>query len=234
MKTIMLKLMLLGSIMPFSSLFAQVQNPPEIKKIEVTGSAEMEVVPDEIYYSISLKEYKDANKKVEIETLEKQLVKAVNEAGIAKENFQIENVYGNRNYLERKRKGEDFLAAKQYVLKLENLYKINDIMAKVDAKGINGMNISRYSHSKIEQYRKELKIKALQAAKEKATYLLAAINEQVGEVWNVQEMESYQQPYEMQSNMMMKSSMDSGEESPEIGFKNIKLRFEIHAAFRIK
>src|SRR4051812_32841309 len=73
-------------------------NPLEVKKIEVSGTAEMEVIPDEIYYSISLKEYKDNSKKVEIETLEKQLAKAVNEAGIAKENFQLENVTGYRNY----------------------------------------------------------------------------------------------------------------------------------------
>jgi uncharacterized protein YggE len=65
---------------------AQMQaSNPNIKRITVTGSAEMEVIPDEIYFSISLREYfkeKDKNK-VDIATLEKQLQAAVNAAGIS-------------------------------------------------------------------------------------------------------------------------------------------------------
>jgi uncharacterized protein len=203
------------------------------RKIEVSGSAEMEIVPDEIYYTISLQEYK-GDKKVEIETLEKQLVKSVAEAGIAKENLQIENMQGYKWNTERK-KNQDFFASKQYVLKLNNLYKINEILSGVDSKGVQYTTISRYSHSKIEQYRKDIKIKALQAAKEKASYLLASINEQVGEVLQIQEVgDYYPQPYEtrMMSNMAMDKSAEMA--SPEIGFKEIKLRYEVRGIFKIK
>src|SRR5687767_10306806 len=88
--------LLLSGLCIFStSVKAQQMQPsfPNIKKIEVTGSAEMEVTPDEIYFSVSLREYfkdKDRNK-VGITELEKQLQSAVNAAGVPKENFQIEN-----------------------------------------------------------------------------------------------------------------------------------------------
>jgi uncharacterized protein len=204
-----------------------------IRKIEVSGSAEMEVVPDEIYYTISLQEYK-ADKKVEIETLEKQLVKSVAEAGIPKENLQIENMQGHKGSIERRKKNEDFFASKQYILKLNNLYKINEILSGVDSKGVQYTNISKYSHSKIEQYRKEIKIRALQAAKDKASYLLNSINEQAGEVLQIQEVgDYYPQPYEARmSNMTMAKGEDMA--SPEIGFKEIKLRYEVRAIFKIK
>lgn len=203
------------------------------RKIEVSGSAEMDIIPDEIYYTISLKEYK-ADKKVEIETLEKQLVKSVADAGIAKENLQIEDIQGYRPG-DPKKRNNDFFASKQYVLKLNNLYKINEIMDGIDSKGVQYTNISKYSHSKIEQFRKEIKIMAVKAAKEKATYLLASINEQVGEVLQIQETgDFYPQPYEsrMRSNMAMEKSADAG--SPEIGFQEIKLRYEVRATFKIK
>lgn len=206
------------------------------KKIEVTGSAEMDVVPDEIYYTISLQEYKGSNnKKIEIEVLEKQLVKAVSEAAIPKENLQIQDVQGYREYWEKKRKNEDFLISKQYTLKLNNLFKINEIMSGVDSKGIQYTNITKYSHSKIEQYRKEIKIKALQAAKEKATYLLSSINEQIGEVLEIQEIGDYApNPYDGRMANMKMEAMASDQSSPEIGFKEIKLRFEVRAVFKIK
>jgi uncharacterized protein len=224
---------------------AQVQPSfPNMKKIEVTGSAEMEVIPDEIYFSISLREYfKDKDKnKVEITELEKQLQAAVNAAGVPKENFQIENIYGYRYWPGRK-KPVDFLESKRYVLKMNNLAKVDEIMSKVDAKGIEYVNISRYEHSKIEQYRKDIKTKALQAAKDKAAYLLQGIGEQVGGVLEIQELggnDGYPIPYPMYraSNemMMSKAAGDVMEQAaePEIDFRKIKIRYEVRAVFAIK
>lgn len=215
---------------------------PFVKKIDVTGAAEMEVVPDRIFFSISLREYfKDKDKdRVDIEVLEKQLVAAVRDAGIPKENFQIENITGNRWHWNGRKKPTDFLESKRYVLELSDLAKIDPILSKIEPKGIEYVNISRYDHTKMEQFRKELKIKALQAAKDKAGYLVQSVGEQLGGILEIQEMGDnvyYPQPYEARSNMMMKAEMADGAmgaAEPEIGFKKIKLRYEMRAAFAIK
>lgn len=236
-------ILLSGLFMFSNSAQAQQMQPnfANTKKIEVTGSSEMEVIPDEIYFSISLREYfKDKDKnKVEITALEKQLQTAVNAAGVPKENFQIENIYGYRYWPDRK-KPVDFLESKRYVLKLNNLSKVDEIMAKVDAKGIEFVNISRYEHSKIEQYRKEIKTKALIAAREKATYLLQGIGEQISGILEVQESGGndgdYPMPIYRASNMMLKAEamQDAVAAEPEIDFKKIKIRYEIRAVFAIK
>jgi uncharacterized protein len=115
---------------------------------------------------------------------------------------------------------------------VSNLYKINEILSGVDSRGVQYTTISKYSHSKIEQYRKEIKIKALQAAKDKASYLLASINEQIGEVLQIQELgDDIPQPYEGRVYAMGKAEDNA---SPEIGFKEIKLRYEVRAIFKIK
>lgn len=236
----MLMLVIPFGLGAFASTAQQViVEKPQPKKIEVTGSAEQEVLPDEIYVSITLREYfKDnSNKnKVDIMVLEKQLQKAVEEAGIAKENFSVGDINGYREWFGKK-KPTTFLESKSYIVKVANLYKIDGIIARVDDKGVASTNISRFEYSKIEALRKEVKIKALQAAKEKAKYLLEGIGEQLGEALEIYEIDNGYSPAPMYSNMMMKSARaESADAMPEstIDVQKIKVRYEVKAVFRIK
>ena len=217
-----------------------IMEKPLVKKIEVTGSAEQEVLPDEIFVTVSLREYfkeKDGKNKVDIMVLEKQLQKAVEESGIPKENFTIGTINGYREWWGKK-KPTTFLESKSYILKVPNLYKIDGIISKVDEKGIAFTNTDRYEFSKIEQLRKEIKIKALQAAKEKAKFLLESIGEQMGEALDIIEIDQSYSPQPVYSNMMMRSAkMDvSAEVMPEssIDVQKIKVRYEMKAVFKIK
>src|SRR3954469_14638426 len=90
-------LLLTGLFLVTLSQAQQTDNKPPVKKIEVTGSAEIEITPDEIYLDIALREYKNKTTKVEIGVLEKQLQKAVLDAGIAPADLTVSNVFGN-NY----------------------------------------------------------------------------------------------------------------------------------------
>lgn len=222
------------------SVSAMAQQVDLRKKITVSGSAETEVTPDIIYLSISLKEYfKDNNnkKRVEITELENQLYKAVLKAGIAKEDLMINNI-SSYSYSTEKKKNPDFLASKQYRLKVTDLNKWNEIIGSVDSKGVAYTNIDSYDYSKIEDLKKELKIKALLAAKAKATYMVEALGDKLGSVIDIQDLnnESYMQP--VYRNYMMKASADmaGAEAAPaaEIDFKKIKLNFVVNTVFEIK
>jgi len=201
------------------------------RKIQVTGSAETEVTPDIIYFSISLKEYMNGKTKVSISTLEQQLQKAVNAAGIAKADFTINNL-SSYNYVPEKKKNADFLAAKQYRLKLHDLNKINQILDAVDDKGIQSTGIEGYDYSGIENLKNELKLKALKAAQSKATFLLSGIGEKLGGAIDIQEInnEPMQQP--VYRSMMMKTATADATE-PDIDFKKIKLNYQVQAVFEI-
>ncbi|UCJ07039.1 SIMPL domain-containing protein [Chitinophaga pendula] len=232
-------LLLAGLFLAITTFAQQVDNKPPVKKIEVNGSAEIEITPDEIYLNIALREYKNKSGKVDISTLEKQLQKAVTDAGIPKENFTIENVFGT-NYdmwWKKKKNDQDFLARKQYRLKLNRLDKINLILAAVDEEGIESVNIGSFTHSKMEEYRKEAKIKALQAAKAKADYMLTAIDEKIAGILEVQEIntDNYTDVRPEMANVMFAKSreMDTAAAS-NIDFKTIKVRAEVRAVFFIK
>ncbi|MCZ4242703.1 SIMPL domain-containing protein [Pedobacter punctiformis] len=233
----MKKLLIFASIAFFGLTTAMAQQVDLRRKINVSGSAETEVTPDIIYISISLKEYlKDGNskKKVEITTLENQLFTAVQKAGIAKENLTVSNL-NSWNYETEKKKNPDFLASKQYRLKVSDLNKFNDIIGSIDPKGISNTNIESYDYSKIESLKKDLKIKALLSAKEKAAYMVEALGDKLGSVIEIQDGgDNVIQP--VYRNYTMKSAMADGaaESAPEIDFKKIKLNFTVNAVFEIK
>lgn len=204
------------------------------RKIEVVGTSEQEVTPDIINVSISLQEYIDGKKKVTIDQLENQLEAAVREAGIAKEDFTINNMWAYNNTYQKK-KNPDFLASKQYGIKFRDLNKFNQILSKVDPKGIQNTNIDSYDYSKIDQLKNELKLKALLAARSKAFYLLNGLGEQLGHVLNITENDNsnYPQPRPIMFKTMAMSADRATPAESDIDVKKIKLSFQINAVFEI-
>lgn len=228
----MKKLFILATLVLITcSAFAQ--NVDLRRKIEVTGIAEKEVTPDIINVSISLQEYLDGRKKITIDQLESQLESAVKQAGIPKEDFTISNVSGWNNTWQKK-KNPDFLASKQYSIKFHDLDKFNQILSKVDPKGIQSTNIDSYDYSKMADLKRELKIQALLSAKEKATYMLNSINEKVGRPISITESDnsSFPTPRPMMFKTMT-VGLNAAPPESDIDFKPIKLNFQVQAVFEI-
>jgi len=220
------------------SVSAMAQSVDLRKKISVSGIAEQEVTPDIIYIGISLQEYlKDNNskKRVDITELENQLYTAIQNAGIPKENLTVNSLSSYMTVTEKK-KNPEFLASKQYKLKVTDLNKFNAIISAIDPKGIASTNIDSYEYSKIEGLKKDLKVKALLAAREKATYLTAALGDKLASAIDIQEVsnEQYPQPIYRVNTMMMKSAAADMQSAPEIDFKKIKLSYTMNVVFEIK
>lgn len=106
MKTTFLTLLVL---LFFKISFSQDSKENNIRFIEVTGSAEMEVAPDEIRFQIGIQEYwkeefeknmeyKDYVTKIPIEDIEKSLLAELRNIGITNEQMILEDAgnYWNR------------------------------------------------------------------------------------------------------------------------------------------
>ncbi len=226
-------------VVPVLAQTATVDNK-EIRRIEVTGFSEMEVMPDELYFSISLQEYfkdeKNQKDRVLISTLEKQLVQAIAAAGLPTENLSVSGVGGYQRYWEKDKKPSTFLESKQYELKVERADKLDGILSKVDSRGIQFANMSRADHSRKEEFKNQVKVEALKNAKEKAAFLLNAIGEKTGLVLEIRELEegaSYPQPL-YKSNMRMASADASGTPDSDLDYQKIKLSYRMQAVFEIK
>jgi uncharacterized protein len=231
MKQFILSLLLTSSILPLFS-----QNVDTRRKIDVTGNAETEVVPDIIYVGISLQEYFNGSKKMaDINELEKQLQNAVIKAGIPKENLMVNNV-SSYNYVWEKKKNPNFVASKQYRLKLSDISKFNQVIAPLDPKSVQYTNIESYEHSKIAEYKKDLRKKALQAAQEKATYLAETLNDKVGDALEINVIDQDNngvQPVFANAMMRYKNQDESASTPADIGFHTIKLNAQVRVVFQL-
>ena len=206
--------------------------------IEVTGSSETEIIPDEIHFMITIKEYwqeefekkskpEDYQTKVPVNEIEHNLMRALKQAGIAPSDIQTKEV--GDYWRER---GKDFLISKTFDIKLQNPDQINRIIQTVNTKGIQSMNIGELKNKDLQEYRKQGKIEALKAARQKADYLVAAMGQKLGNVLRIVEPEersfSYFQPQSAMSNVAI-PSYDSNPEN----FRTIKLRYQMTARFEI-
>ena len=213
---------------------------PEKKKIEVTGSAEMEIVPDEIYVDITVQEYYDKQKrKIDINDVRKSFLDACSKAGIAKENIFIQGINGydiSGWYWQRKKREPDFMASSTFTIKFSASAQIEKLMSMLDDNSTQNMNIRNTTHSQMETYRKQVKINALKAARDKANYLCESIGEKAGEALLIKEIENtYNQPVYMKEMMMSNMAMDAGGVTPSgLDFQKIKIRYEMMAQFAIK
>jgi uncharacterized protein YggE len=216
------------------SMFAQTVDTR--RKIEVVGNAESEVVPDIIYITISLQEYFNGNKKaVDINDLEKQLQNAVIKAGVPKENLMVNNVSSYNNTWQKK-KNPNFVASKQYRLKLSDISKFNEIISPLDPKAIQFTNVESYEYSKMSEVKKELRKKALQAAREKAGYLAETLDDKVGDALEINVIDADNNPVQpMYANTMMRYKTEEAVDAApaDIAFHTIKLNAQVRVVFQL-
>lgn len=208
----------------------------QVPYIEVTGSAEMEIVPDEIYLTIVLNERYDGKTKMTIDKMEADMFTALKNIGIEPKDVSLGDAASDFYY--RKFKDDDALINRNYVVKVKDaatVIKVNDAMGKIDAQDVY---VSKVSHSKIEEYRMETKVNATKMAKEKANKMLTAIGQSVGAPIMLQEINSDYYPQQTRLSQYSNSNasfeiMDTNYQS-QIGFQKIKIRYEVFGKFEIK
>jgi len=207
------------------------------RKIEVYGAAEEEITPDIIYVAISLKEYFKSNNKdkVTIDALEKQLAAAIKKAGIQESDLTIENISSYHYIDPKKKKDPGFLASKQYKIKVSDLNAINEILAGIDEKGIQSTNITGYDHSRMDEIKDKLRIKAIANAKAKATVMAQALGDTLGKALEVTDNNTDTgTPQPMFKTMAMRAADAPMEESLDIDFKKIKVNYQFRVVFELK
>ena len=202
--------------------------------IEVTGTSEMEIVPDKIHYLIEIREYfkeefdgkskpEEYRTKVPLSEIEQGLRGVLAEAGIPKNAIRTQEI---GDYW--RQQGQDFLLSKKFDITLTDFNQINEIVKRIDTKGIHTMRIGELENNDMPAYHQKGKIEALKAARRKATYLVEALGKRLGEVIRIVEKDSgYASPF-AQSNVM---SSDAA--SFDNFFRTIKKNYSMLVRFEI-
>ena len=180
----------LSAIVFFMVLTAQAQEVNE-HYIEVTGTSEIEIMPDKIHYIIEIREYfkeefeewakpEEYRTKVPLSQIEKDLRKVLKEVGVLDSAVRTQEI---GDYW--RKQGQDFLISKQFDITLTDFKQIDEIIKHIDTKGIGGLE-----NKDMLAYHQKGKTEALKAAQRKATYLVEALGKRLGNVIRIVEKDS--------------------------------------------
>ena len=173
----------------------------KFRYIEVTGTSEVEIIPDEIHFVIGIKEYfeeeikeyfeeefdgvskpEEYRTKVRIEDIESRMREALHSIGITDSDIRTQDV--GDYWRER---GLDFLIGKNLDITLHDFTMIDKIISVIDTKGVSSMRIGEMSNKDILKYHEQGKKDALLAARDKAEYMAEALGEKIGKVLSIVE-----------------------------------------------
>lgn len=207
----------------------------DLNYVEVTGKSEMEITPDMIYLKVLLNE-KDTKNKIALSELEKQMVSKLKEIGIdVEKNLFIKDISSNYKFYLLTKK-EIFLS-KEYQILVSNGKTASQVFIELEKIGISNVSVEKLDHSKIELYRKETKINAIKAAKDKAESLTTAINQNIGRAIYIQELDFRSGYAPSASNSIMirgTSSIYGNNAALDVDFEKIKIEYSILCRFELK
>ena len=201
--------------------------------IEVTGTSEIEIVPDKIHYLIEIREYfeeefdgkskpEEYRTKVSLSEIEQGLMEVLGGAGVPQNVIRTQEV---GDYW--RQQGQDSLVSKKFDITLTDFNQINEIVKRIDTKGVYTMRIGELENNDMLAYHQKGKIEALKAAQRKAAYLVEALGKRLGGVIRIVEKDGGNASPFVQSNVLSSdaASFDS--------FRTIKKNYSMLVRFEI-
>jgi uncharacterized protein YggE len=235
MKRILLAGLLLFSVAMTTKAQSGEKNFIDRPYIEVTGRADMEITPDRIYMGIVLNE-KDSKGKTVLAQSEKDMLAKLKELGIdTKKDLSIMDM--SSNFKKYWVKGSDIITSKEYQLMVGSAQMAGNVLTALEKIGISNVSIERVDHSQMEQYRRDVKVQAIKAAKEKAIDMASAIGQTAGKAIYIQEVDYGMNNRFMgriaglQSNVTFKAP--ESDSAPDVEFEKIKLEYQVNAKFEL-
>ena len=161
-----------------------------LRGIEVTGTAEQMVVPDQLTFRITLAERMGGRGKITIEQQEAQLRTELEKIGVdVAKDLSIYDI--SARYVRRRK---DVLASQAFRLVVRDLDKVAPLQEVADRLNVASLDLVLAENTHVSDIRRGLRIEAIKAAKAKAEYMMAAIGGRVGDAIYVKEVDEENRP----------------------------------------
>ena len=166
-------------------MFALAQNSVGDKSITVIGISELEIEPDLITLSMSLKETENVKKESDVVTLETKFTKFLSSLGIPKDKFTIDRFYAREQM--SLIGSSKFKQSKVYKLIIPSALLLDTVVTKCFELGLENVYVSKIDHSKIDSLKNDLLSKAIHSAKTNAEIIASNMGVSLGKVSMVNE-----------------------------------------------
>jgi uncharacterized protein len=233
-----MKRLKLTTVFVLAILLGQTQSKNFIDQpyIEVSGSADTLVTPNEIFIRILLSE-KDTRDKISIEELERRMVNALKGLGLDTEkDLTTADMASNFKFYILKSK--DVIKSKLYMLKVRDAMTASQVFIKLEELEISNTSIDRVDHSDLENIRNLMRSSAIANAKTRASALTKPLNQIVGQAIHISDAENYNQQLQGRvAGLQFRgaTTIQNGyQDLPKIDFEKIKVTANINAKFILK
>lgn len=178
----------LMTMLPASPAFSQ-QVPPPL--ISVTGSAEVKVVPDEIYLStaVETRHAQLAEAKKENDQSVAKVLAYVKSSGVEAKDVQTDFITIEPEYNREISWAKPimYVVRQSIQIKLTDTTKFEKMLTGLLSNGVNNVSSIEFRTSQLRKHRDAARVMAIQAAREKADALVAELGVKRGKVYSIDE-----------------------------------------------
>ena len=180
-------LILAVALLPFTPVFAQVMTPPP--QINVSGSAEVKVAPDEIRLSVGV-ETRDQALDLARQQNDERIAGALaflKGAGVPDKDVQTDfiSVEPDYDYNSSHVKPVAYIVRKSIEIRVTAITNFEGIVTGLLTNGVNYIHGTDFRTSQLRKYRDQARELAIKAATEKADAMASALGVKRGKVYNI-------------------------------------------------
>jgi len=226
-KTVALLIVL--AVVGITQLNAQSKNFIDQPYVEVAGTADTLVTPNEIFIRFTISE-KDTKNKVSLEDQEKAMYAALQQLGIdVNKNLVVNDMSSNFQYYFLR--GKDVVKTRDYVLKVTTANEAGKVFITLEQLGIANAAIDHVDYNGLEAIRNKIRSNAVKNAYMRAKALTEPLNQNIGKAIYIGDEERYAQPYTQPRIMLAKTMAADATTQPDISFEKIKVSANITVRF---
>lgn len=240
-KNVFLLALLLSCVV--SAISAQSIDVTKLPTVQVTGTAEIFVVPDEVTFSLKV-----AKSDKNLVTAKNQNDENVGRILAIAKRFNIDSKDVKTDFItvaekfDRKRldaKDEEYsnifagyTVSKTVIVKLKDLKKFEEFFTEVVKIGVTQISNVSFQSSELRKYKDQARLMAIRAAREKAVAIAGAINQEVGKAVLIEEkdIDSYRSPYANASSNSFSIS-DERDDTNTLAIGTISVKAQVEVQF---
>lgn len=223
-------MVLVAALMLTTSLYAQQTNVMDQPYIEVSGQAEIEVVPDKIYVQITIDG--DSKGKETVLQQEKEMVQRFDALGI-----DVEKKLVVQELFNSALKSNKVTTFKMYRLEVNSATQLAHVFQALQAIGIAQAEIESVDVSNKEELIQKIRAEAAQNARQNALVLANALGQELGKALYVQDYST--SPYEYMNMSTRDYAMAEvrevvAEVAPVFEFQKVTFNSSVRVRFLLK
>ncbi len=232
-----MKNLFLAATLLFAGSVAVAQTTIDVPKyenaVQVNGKAEKKITPDEIYVAITIRD--SDNRSRSVEQSETRMKRDFAALGI-----DVEKALKVTSMANSPRKRNDLDTSRSYELKVGDAATLGRVFEVLGEMDVREAGVTRLSHSRIEEFRSEVRVEAVKNAQKIAAELAEAVGQSIwyavwiqdGGFYESSPMPIYRTRAVVTADVAFAGAADAG--SQGLDMQDITLTYNVSAKFVLR